>query len=422
MLGNPFYERGMIRDPSRFFGRRRELREIFSCLRTRQCVSVVGDSKIGKSSLLHYITAMGKQELGDDVQLHYLDLQKSANEEDFCCQTIATLGGGGRTLHALRRALRRRRVVLCLDEFERFKEEGFGPHWPGLLRSLAQEPDLALVVATRQPLEVLFPDDRRTSPIYNIFTRFTLGPFTEPEAQQLLAQSLVDTGVTFSEEEIARLFSLTGRHPYHLQVAAWHLFAAKTKERAEWEEAYFEDLVGGYRQAADFATQARISDPDVIRVFISSTMSDMQPERQAVIEALWNLELTPVFAEDWGSRSGSPRDVCLGQVADCHIYLGIFWQRYGYIDPETNISATEEEYDQACQCRMPILTYVKNEAEEKRHRQLRRFLREISDWGGGHFLTFFDTPQELADRVKTDVMREVRKMARRGFAAQSRGT
>ena len=52
---NPFYTSGRINDPALFFGRQQIVREICSELRKGCSVSVVGESQIGKSSLLYYI-------------------------------------------------------------------------------------------------------------------------------------------------------------------------------------------------------------------------------------------------------------------------------------------------------------------------------------------------------------------------------
>ena len=412
MSDNPFYERGMIRDPARFFGRHRERREIFDLLRTGQNISVVGDSKIGKSWLLYYIYTTGGDRLGVDCIFIFLDLMRVTDEADFYERVVEELSGAGNTVRQFERSLRGKRVILCLDEFERFKDEDFSAQAVNLLRSLAQEPELTLALATHQPMETLFPHEGLVSPFYNIFHRCVLGPFTEPEARQLLTGLLADTTVTFSEDEITQLLNITGRHPYQLQVAAYHLFASKTGGRENWEAAYQDELTGGYYRQAPTARPATRRRADEFRVFISSTMSDLQPERQTIAETLWDLELTPIFAEDFGSRPGTPRDVCLSEVAESHIYIGVFWRRYGYIT-DKGISATEEEYQKAKECGLPILIYVKEEADEDRHIQLRRFLNELQGYESGHFRSAFSTPEELQRKVRDDVLRELRRMARR---------
>jgi len=412
MSDNPFYERGMIRDPARFFGRQRELREIFDLLRTGQNVSIIGDSKIGKSSLLYYIYTTGGDRLSVDYTFIFLDLMRVTNEADFYERVVEELGDAGNTTRQFERSLRGRRVILAVDEFERFKDDDFSAQVVNRLRSLAQGPELTLVLATHQPLETLFPHEGGVSPFYNIFHRCVLGVFTEAEARQLLTSLLAEAAVTFSEAEVKRLLNITGCHPYQLQVATYHLFASRTGGREDWEAAYQDELTGGYYRQTPAARPATRRRADELRVFISSTMSDLRPERQAMTETLWDLELTPIFAEDFGSRPDTPRKVCLSEVAESHIYIGVFGRRYGYIT-DKGISATEEEYQKAKECGLPILIYVKEEAEENRHVQLRRFLKELQSYESGHILSNFSTPEELQRKVRADVLRELKRMARR---------
>ncbi|MBM4425446.1 MAG: ATP-binding protein, partial [Chloroflexi bacterium] len=47
-----FFNRQRITDPRYFFGREREIEALYSAVLTRQCRSVVGERKMGKSSLL----------------------------------------------------------------------------------------------------------------------------------------------------------------------------------------------------------------------------------------------------------------------------------------------------------------------------------------------------------------------------------
>lgn len=57
MQRNPYLNRVAIQDPEQFFGRAREVSKIFSRIGASrpQSISVVGERRIGKSSLLHYI-------------------------------------------------------------------------------------------------------------------------------------------------------------------------------------------------------------------------------------------------------------------------------------------------------------------------------------------------------------------------------
>jgi len=142
---NPFTERGIIRDPKRFFGRKHELRQIFERLAAMQSVSIVGERRIGKSSLLAVIAATGPDRLGQEHEFHYIDLERVESTEDFIARALDALHTEGETIRDLERAIQGRKVVLCLDEFEQSGE--FSKEFFGALRSLASTGHLALVAA-----------------------------------------------------------------------------------------------------------------------------------------------------------------------------------------------------------------------------------------------------------------------------------
>lgn len=227
-VANPFYTSGRINDPSLFFGRQRIVREICAELSKGCSVSIVGESQVGKSSLLYYLYQTRANWLTQGT-IEFIDLQGVLDEADFCETILSKLGESGDTLRALKRALASRELVLLLDEVERLAEGDFNPRLHDLLRSLAQEPYFAMCLATVQPLVKVFP--ARTpggvSPFHNIFTEKTLGHFTEAEARDCIAARLATTGVTFSECEIERLMAESQCHPARLLAQAKQLFEDK---------------------------------------------------------------------------------------------------------------------------------------------------------------------------------------------------
>jgi hypothetical protein len=229
-IANPFYTSGRINDPALFFGRQRIVREICSELRKGCSVSVVGDSQIGKSSLLYYIYKMSDAWQADGT-VEFIDLQGVLDEADFCETVLRKLGESGDTLRHLKRALAARKLVLLLDEVERLAEEDFNPRLHDLLRSLAQEPDFAMCLATERRLDDVFPS--RTpggvSPFHNIFTVKILGAYTPVEARDFLAARLAGTGVSFTEREIERLLAESYCHPAKLQAGAKALFEERMR-------------------------------------------------------------------------------------------------------------------------------------------------------------------------------------------------
>ncbi|GEM_PF-2457975 len=222
---NPFYTNGRINDPNLFFGREQLVRELRQELSKRTNVSLVGESQMGKSSLLYYLYATRAEWLPGET-IEYLDLQRVLDEADFCEMILRQLNATGNTLRDLRYALATRRVILLLDEVERLAEPDFSPRLHDLLRSLAQEPNFKMCVATQRPLEEVFPPRTAggVSPFHNIFTRKTVGSFTEAEARRFLAARLLGTGITFTERDVARLIAESHCHPAKLQQAAKVLF------------------------------------------------------------------------------------------------------------------------------------------------------------------------------------------------------
>ncbi len=229
---NPFHSGGRINDPQHFFGRERLLREIRAELAKRSSVSLVGESEMGKSSLLYYLYATRADWL-PDAAVEYLDLQRVLDEADFCETILGKLGEPGDSLRQLKRALESRELVLLLDEVERLAEPDFNPRLHDLLRSLAQERRFALCLATGRPLETVFPARAPggVSPFHNIFTRKTLGPFTTAEARAFLDTRLANTGLTFAAAEVERLLAESQCHPAKLQRLAKELFEEKTTEQ-----------------------------------------------------------------------------------------------------------------------------------------------------------------------------------------------
>jgi hypothetical protein len=227
-ITSPFYTGGRINDPSLFFGRQRIVREICSELRKGCNVSIVGESQIGKSSLLYYLYQT-RADWQAEGTIEFIDLQCVLDEADFCETVLNRLGESGDTLRALKRVLSGRKLILLLDEVERLAEQDFNPRLHDLLRSLAQERHFAMCLSTRQPLIDVFP--ARTpggvSPFHNIFTIKTLGPFSESEARGLIQACLANSGVSFSEREIQRLLAESHYHPARLQAGAKALFEEK---------------------------------------------------------------------------------------------------------------------------------------------------------------------------------------------------
>ena len=80
-----------------------------------------------------------------------------------------------------------------------------------------------------------------------------------------------------------------------------------------------------------------------LRVFVSSTLQELAEERQVTREAIEHLHLAPVMFE-LGARPHPPRDLYRAYLDQSHIFIAIYWQRYGWIAPGETISGLEDEY------------------------------------------------------------------------------
>jgi AAA+ ATPase superfamily predicted ATPase len=239
-LPNPFSYSGAIRDPEKFYGRESEIDRIFDRIKTMQSVSIVGERRIGKSSLLQQIYLSVKQRIGDDCRAVYTDLPDVKSESDFyrrVCQGLETDGNG---FDDLDRATREGRVVVCVDEFERLTNNpSFSRNFFDSLRSLAQAGNLTFLLVTEHSLADLCQDERiATSPFWNIFFRVNLGLFRKDEAEGFIRAGFDQAGAEVTDKEVARLIELAGCFPFFLQMACYHLLEVKAGRAGEWEQSF----------------------------------------------------------------------------------------------------------------------------------------------------------------------------------------
>ena len=138
--------------------------------------------------------------------------------------------------------------------------------------------------------------------------------------------------------------------------------------------------------------------PDALRVFLSSRMEELAPERAAVRAAL-EAEgvLAWAFEADAGARPGSARQTYLEELAVSDVYVGIFWKGYG--------AYTVDEFDAAGASELPRLVYEKTTEAADREPKLQAFLDEVGDVERGATIRRFATPSELGELVAGDIRR-----------------
>ena len=269
---NPFFNRQRIIDPAYFVGREQIVEALYSAIATRQSRSIVGERKMGKSSLLTVLSCPDilRQHgfVPEQYVFIYMDLEGMANIEydEFWPELLDQLAlalpldqeklrtqASDMALQAevrfmqVRRLLRRvdragLRIVLMLDEFESLATNAaFDAGFYGELRSLAGELGVTYITTSKQGLYDLTYRHSNTlsSPFFNIFSEERLNLMPAAEAKEMLTHlSGMAHHQPFTDEQIEFCLKYAGPHPFFLQVIASYLFMGREEglAGAELEE------------------------------------------------------------------------------------------------------------------------------------------------------------------------------------------
>ncbi len=262
MILNPFTYGNPISDAARFVGRAREVEQIFSRLRNVEfeSSSLVGERRIGKTSLLNYLADPNVRRAHGlnpnefifvyaDLALldaattpprlwHYLFRQILPHLQETEAELLRAALNDSNALDnfALAEVFDRldsqqRHVVLLLDEFENVtRNQNFTPDFFYGLRSLAIHHHLALITSSRRELiELTHSEEIRSSPFFNIFANINVRVLNRADARALIDNALDETEIRFTESEIETLLRVAGTHPFFLQAASHFLFQAHTQ-------------------------------------------------------------------------------------------------------------------------------------------------------------------------------------------------
>ena len=281
MDGNPFTFGNPIRDPARFYGRVEDVRQIVNRLRSsaHESTSVVGERRIGKTSLLKHLdnpdVATGLGLPPSEYCIVYIDFQGLTDitpkrfwervlrkmERSICLPDLApeiqqvrkqdsfdlfdledlfeVIADSGLT------------TVLLLDEFEYVTQNpNFGSDFFGGLRALAIHQNLPLVTATRRELvDLCHSEELKGSPFFNIFANVVLRPFSREDVFELMDGYLAETDLTLSPRERELVIGLGGGYPFFTQMAGHYLVDAKQKGLED--DAFLQDVVANFDAQSD---------------------------------------------------------------------------------------------------------------------------------------------------------------------------
>ena len=211
--------------PPRFVGRMGVLSRLEGALEERRSVSIVGDRRIGKSSVLD-TWAEALNERSRVVRCTSGEGPEGASLRAFVATIIGfdvpdNADGAADALSrwAGQAAPVELPPVVLIDELdgmlERF-EHRFFERLRGMLGRII------LVVATREPIDLIYRELRRTSPWENWLELVQLGVLEETAATELIEQGTPILGPS----EKALMVEWAGRHPFFVQLLGRYLVDA----------------------------------------------------------------------------------------------------------------------------------------------------------------------------------------------------
>lgn len=243
---NPYLNRVMIKRNEDFFGRRQEVQRIFARLNATPpgSISLVGERRIGKSSLLNFVYSKQQRErfleAPDRTVMVFLDLQmeKGMSVKSFVRNLLALASYelGGRLdvsdcaldLDGVKDMVQRMdreglRLAILLDEFEAVTTNpSFSLEFFSFLRHLANHYNVAYLTTSRRNLQVLcHTKEISDSPFFNIFSSMRLSTFQRAEAEELVAVPSARAGHPL-KPMTGPILELAGRFPLFIQIACAH--------------------------------------------------------------------------------------------------------------------------------------------------------------------------------------------------------
>jgi hypothetical protein len=224
---NPFIPiTGRIEKLEKFFGREKEIKEIFELLNNASSVVIIGEQTIGKSSLLYAVYQQSEKLLKSPRQPVFLDMNNIHNQEDFyfaICEKIDVPASIGQKFN---RNLENKRVLLILDNVGKLNGAGFTRDMRDHLRGLAEGENacLKLVLAANESLQILFNDSYETSPLADICLPIDIPVWNKKIIREFITERLQPTTIDFTEADIQKLIQESGGYPQKLTQLCYNLY------------------------------------------------------------------------------------------------------------------------------------------------------------------------------------------------------
>ncbi len=124
-----------------------------------------------------------------------------------------------------------------------------------------------------------------------------------------------------------------------------------------------------------------------LQVFVSSTFEDLKPERQAAVEAILEAGHIPAGMELFTAGDESQLDTIKTWIGNSDVFVLLLGGRYGSIEPKSQKSYVQLEYEYALELAKPAFAVVV--AEEALDARVKSFGRGAIEQTNGHLLQQF---------------------------------
>ncbi|NPU66044.1 DUF4062 domain-containing protein [Bradyrhizobium sp. 83012] len=162
------------------------------------------------------------------------------------------------------------------------------------------------------------------------------------------------------------------------------------------------------------------------QIFVSSTFSDLQEERQAVMQALLSLDHFPAGMELFPASDEDQWALIKGVIDDSDYYVLVVGGRYGSTTTE-GISYTEMEFEYAKSSKKPILAFVhqnpdlipagKTELSDSARAKLHTFRTKVQT---GRHVKFWGNADDLRAKVIQSISAETKRNPQEGWIRAGR--
>lgn len=151
------------------------------------------------------------------------------------------------------------------------------------------------------------------------------------------------------------------------------------------------------------------------RVFISSTFEDMKDFRNAVSEALTNIQSVYMGMERFTATTQPVIDRCYEEIRQCQFCVSIIGFRYGSLYKDSNLSYSELEFNEAERLGIPILVFIRKGSIESDKididdlSRLEKFKKRLQGSASNRLTASFTTPEDLRDKLTRALQAEFKR-------------